>query len=446
MLARLLRSDALDALIELVRSTFDCAVATISVMGERQWFLSSAGHDALSGDRNVAICMRTIERDELMVIPNLEIDAEFRTHPMVDIEGGIRFYAGLPLRIEPDFFSMPVRAAFCIVDVVPRTFTDEEQARLKQFAAIASSMVESSVRFAGSHGRVEMQANLVERLVRKQVQFRQAETMAQMGHWRLDLETKLVEWSEGVFEIHDLPVRDRPQVEQALSYYEPESRARLKRLIERAIEDGVPYEAELDLRTSRSLYKRVRTRGEPEIQDGKTVALIGVFYDVTERYELERRLRRAAQTDPLTGLGNRAAMRAFVDNRKADESLSVMLLDLDGFKQVNDLLGHLTGDDVIRQMAGQLRAMIPAPHFVGRFGGDEFIVILMGNALTQPLGKLAERVADGMVHQIERDTTKLQVSASIGVHTLAQGESLEEALAKADSALYKAKRSTRQAA
>ncbi|WP_420607928.1 diguanylate cyclase [Novosphingopyxis sp.] len=446
MLLQMLRSEELDALIALARATFGCKAAAISILGERQWFLSSAGLDMHSTGRNEAICLRTLANQELTVFSDLSRHPETRDNPLVAREGGFRFYAGVPLSIEPDFFSMNVLAAFCIIDDAPRELSPEQHSSLEQFASIARSMVENSVLSAGSRGRATMQADLVEKLVRKQVQFRQAEMMAQMGHWRLDLASETVDWSEGVFEIHGLPVSETPPLERALSFYRQESRAQLEQLIARAIATGEPYEADLDIITCDGRRKRVRTRGEAEFHEGKLVALIGVFRDVTERYALERRLRRAAQTDPLTGLGNREAMRAFFDNRGEDEKLSVMLLDLDGFKQVNDRLGHLAGDAVIQTMAQHLRRMVPAPHFVGRFGGDEFVVILMDDALTEERTLLSDRVARGMIQEVENNGTALTVSASIGMCKVGKGESLEHALSKADTALYAAKRATKGSA
>ena len=443
-LVALLRSDALDALMALAKESFQCLAVSVSILGERQWFLSSAGHEMVSNGRQDSICTRTIADNKLTIIPDLREDSEFQKNPFVAAEDGIRFYAGLPLDLETDFYSAPVEAAFCLVDDKPRDLSEQEIERLRQFSAIASKMVESSVRLAGSRGRAEMQEKLVGNLVRKQVQFRQAEQMAQMGHWRLDLSTELVHWSDGIFEIHDLPVANTPELELALSFYTPSSRAKLEGLMARAIEEGEPYEADLEIVTPEGHHKRVRTRGEVEYQDGQAVALIGVFRDVTDRYELERKLRRAAQTDTLTGLGNRDAMRAFVANRSQDEKLAVLLLDLDGFKQVNDRLGHLTGDDVIKAMATTLRATVPPPHFVGRFGGDEFVVILMEDALTMPAEDLFRRLELAMVYNVEgqddRGNVMLTVSASIGMHRAAPGDSLEEALAVADAALYASKR------
>ena len=443
-LVRLLRSDALDALTALARESFGCVSASVTILGERQWFLSSAGHELVSNSREESICTRTIAANDLTIIPNLREDAEYRSHPMVIPEDGLRFYAGIPLSLKTDFYSAPVEAAFCLVDDKPRELDEPELERFRGFAAIASNMVESSVRLAGSRGRAAMQEKLVERLVRKQVQFRQAEQMAHMGHWRLDLATELVHWSDGIFEIHGLPVGSPPPLELALSFYTPSSREKLETLMARAIEEGEPDEADLEIVTGEGRHKRVRTRGEVEYQDGDAIALIGVFRDVTERYELERKLRRAAQTDTLTGLGNRDAMRAFIANRSEEEKLTVLLLDLDGFKQVNDRLGHLTGDDVIRAMAGTLRATVPPPHFVGRFGGDEFVVILMEDALTVPAENLLKRLERAMVYEVEGEddsgSVTLTVSASIGMHRASATDTLEEALAIADAGLYESKR------
>ncbi len=435
-LTQLLGSAELDALIDLARTSFGCVAATISIMGERQWFLSSSGHDLVSSDRSGAICNRTIGNPDITIIEDLRMDPEFAGHPLVVAEPGLRFYAGLPLLIEQDFFSMEVTAAFCIVDHVVRSFTAEEQRKLEQFASIARSLIEFGVRSAGSLSRVAKQGELVEKLVRKQLQFRQAEKMALMGHWRLDLVTNDIEWSEGVYEIHGLPVSDAPPLEQALSFYEPESRARLESLMERAITAGESFAADFNFVTQCGARRRVRTVGEIECQDGKAVALIGVFRDMTERFQLERKLRRAAQTDPMTGLGNRAGLRAYFDNRDPGEALSIVLLDLDGFKQVNDRLGHMTGDNVIKAMARTLRRTVPAPHFVGRFGGDEFIVVLIDSMLSDGRDALISRIAEKMIHEVAGDAVSFRVSASMGLHRMVQGESLEHALGQADVALY----------
>ena len=149
------------------------------------------------------------------------------------------------------------------------------------------------------------------------------------------------------------------------------------------------YEQRLQaLRTDTSLHRvqvtRARRDGSSVDVDmttsalvdsaGQTYGYLGVYVDVTARTALERDLRTAAFTDPLTGLANRAHFTA--RSRVAGEGATVVLLDLDGFKGVNDTLGHAAGDEVLVEVADRLRAVCREEDLVARLGGDEFVVLL----------------------------------------------------------------------
>ena len=153
------------------------------------------------------------------------------------------------------------------------------------------------------------------------------------------------------------------------------------------------YEQQLrDLRTDTSLHRvqvaRIRRDGSPVdlemtttalVDDaGQTYGYLGVYVDVTARTALERDLRSAAFSDPLTGLGNRALFAA--RSRLAGSAATVVLLDLDGFKGVNDSLGHAAGDRVLVEVADRLRAVCRDDDLVARLGGDEFVVLLSPEA------------------------------------------------------------------
>ena len=101
---------------------------------------------------------------------------------------------------------------------------------------------------------------------------------------------------------------------------------------------------------------------------GQTYGYLGVYVDVTARTALERDLRTAAFTDPLTGLANRAHFTA--RSRTAGEGATVVLLDLDGFKGVNDTLGHAAGDALLTEVAVRLRAALGSDEVAARLGGD----------------------------------------------------------------------------
>jgi diguanylate cyclase (GGDEF)-like protein len=156
-------------------------------------------------------------------------------------------------------------------------------------------------------------------------------------------------------------------------------------------------------------------------------------------------LRTLATTDPLTGLLNRRAIenqiqRESVRARRYGLPLSLLMIDLDGLKRVNDLGGHSAGDRVLRTAAAAIRATLRASDFGGRWGGDEFVV-LAPHTSRQAARQLAERVAQRI--STREWPTRTPTTASIGIMTLEEGASEEmmpsTLIDEADRALYAAK-------
>ncbi|MEQ1823764.1 MAG: GGDEF domain-containing protein [Fimbriimonadaceae bacterium] len=167
--------------------------------------------------------------------------------------------------------------------------------------------------------------------------------------------------------------------------------------------------------------------------------------------EMEDRIAKAeksAQTDHLTNLGNRAAFEFFGEAilqrvRYGDGPYCVTMFDLDNFKKINDTHGHAAGDAVLNHFAGFLKKAFPRPAFVGRFGGDEFVVVCAGGIDAVRLriaNVLQELNRRPMEITLEGKPTQLKVGASGGSTELSPDELLSECLARADLALYDAKR------
>lgn len=146
-------------------------------------------------------------------------------------------------------------------------------------------------------------------------------------------------------------------------------------------------------------------------------------------------LHRQATTDPLTGLANRAKITRTLDEALVKRSASVMFVDLDGFKEVNDRLGHERGDAVLVEAADRIATSLGRVGTVGRLGGDEFLVVLP--AMTQrDLVTLADRI---LVHLSEPWPEGGSITASIGLATSLPQESGGRLLHRADTAMYDAK-------
>jgi len=185
-------------------------------------------------------------------------------------------------------------------------------------------------------------------------------------------------------------------------------------------------------------------------EDGTPIQFISEIVDLTERNrvgaELEQanaRLRKQVITDHLTGVYNRRGFEEALSASRTDELASVLLIDLDDFKEVNDRFGHRGGDIVLAEVGRRLNGLVRADDFVARVGGDEFGVILYGagRALTE---ETAARVVGHLGSVFEVDGDIASIGASVGASCSGpNGASLSQLVARADTALYAAKRAGR---
>jgi diguanylate cyclase (GGDEF)-like protein len=173
------------------------------------------------------------------------------------------------------------------------------------------------------------------------------------------------------------------------------------------------------------------------------VAQAAIAYD---RATLFARVQALAVADELTGIANRrhffdVARRDVATSLRADRPLAAVMIDIDHFKAVNDTHGHATGDDVIRTVAERLTAELRSTDLLARYGGEEFSVLMVDT--NDPEGP-AERLRAAVGGRpVATRSGPLDVTVSLGVARLAPGDDLESLLARADGALYEAKRAGR---
>lgn len=188
----------------------------------------------------------------------------------------------------------------------------------------------------------------------------------------------------------------------------------------------------------------LRVNARPLVQDGQSVGGVLVFRDITQVKAVEDRIAWLAHFDPLTGLPNRVEFRrrleaALAAARRDGTRLAVMLLDFDGFKEINDQFGHAVGDELLVAVARRLRDALEAGATVARLGGDEFTIIVEEDG-----GQTADAASQSLIRAMAEPFPlaggRHRLTVSIGVvgHP-AQGDGADDLLRKADMAMYRAK-------
>ena len=185
-----------------------------------------------------------------------------------------------------------------------------------------------------------------------------------------------------------------------------------------------------------------------EALQARTAELFAAQEALTEQGRI---LERMAHHDELTGLPNRALLNdrlalALAQARRSGRPLGLLFLDLDGFKDINDSLGHATGDRLLQSVAQRLRGLVREGDTVARLGGDEFVVMLVNLAQAGDAVEVARAIAEALARPHPVDEHRLHVTASIGVAAFPEdGDSAGALLTHADAAMYRAKAQGRNA-
>lgn len=233
----------------------------------------------------------------------------------------------------------------------------------------------------------------------------------------------------------------------AEDWIHPDDLAAGRTSVERIVDRGWTV-SEMRLRRRDGTYVWVAnsTSAVKDPESGRLVELRASVRDITDRKRLEAELEYQALHDPLTGLANRILLQRRLDvalEQTSAGELSVLLLDLDGFKEVNDQHGHALGDEVLRVVASRLRSRTRPGDVLARTGGDEF-VLLCPRTSKDTASALAQRMIDEIRSPIAIGEVMVQLGVSVGVaHRSCDAVDADTLLIEADRAMYAAKRAGR---
>ena len=420
--------------VELTRDVFGVSSAFISFVERHHQLLPvTRGLDLCSTEREVSFCAHVIAADAMLVVLDAQLDPRFADNPLVTGPPHIRFYVGAPL-VSHNGHTI---GTLCIADSRPRnSFNPTERKHLEQLAAIVLDRLE--LRRLGFLQAVN------------QVRFENIAATSPDGIICADEEGHITFWNAAAERL--LGFTSAEAVGQPLDLIVPERMRKghdggLKRvaggaaprLVGRTVEliarrkDATEFPIELSL----SMW-----------QEEAGTNFGAILRDISERKNTEERLFRLAHHDPLTELPNRAVLRRRVDELAGrSEGAALLLIDLDGFKRVNDELGHAFGDAVLRQVAERLVSGVRRTDAVARLGGDEFAVLLFGVEDRQVAAATAELLISALSQPVSVQAQTVTIGASIGIAIYPDdGATKDDLLSNADLALYEVKHQGRHGA
>ena len=282
-----------------------------------------------------------------------------------------------------------------------------------------------------------------------------------MGHWRFNLLTGVLTWSDEMYRIHGVtPETYVPEVETALSFFYLEDQLRVQALVQQALITGTQYEDSRRLVRRDGEIRYVRTRGMVTPGPGGPTMIFGVYVDITDQQKTEQALRVArdrldaiAHLDGLTGISNRRGFDEAFDNEGraaalSGQALSLVLIDVDQFKAFNDTYGHLSGDACLQAVAGAVQAVARPQDIVARYGGEEFVMVLPATDRAQAvlIAEQARVAVEGLQTRHEGSPSGIvTISAGVAsVRSTPSGRDVpQQLIGEADRMLYRAKNSGR---
>jgi diguanylate cyclase (GGDEF)-like protein/PAS domain S-box-containing protein len=263
--------------------------------------------------------------------------------------------------------------------------------------------------------------------------------------YRTDMDGRVTLISKNVEMLLGYSQREMLGTRLADYYWTPEERQRIVEAITANRGKITNVEAVLRRKDGSPVWISTNAYVRLEEESGEPVSIEGIARDVTRQKELELKLEKLALTDSLTGLPNRRALmdelhQRFVQARDSDGRLSVIYLDANDFKSVNDRYGHMVGDNLLRHLGQVLAAHVSGNQMFGRLSGDEFLYILPGFDRDQAECLARQILADVLLRPMPLQEQQICLSLAIGISSLTGEDAAEYSLlARADQAMYLSK-------
>jgi diguanylate cyclase (GGDEF)-like protein len=434
-LSSLVGDPRLDCIAALARQAFDVPYAMIAVAdGPTLMLRGVSGTNRRIVDRAGSFCDLALAARETVILADTMLDT--RITPRRGPDGQpIRFFAGVPLAPT----AAGHNAVFYLLDTRPRALAPEQTRHLTDIAEVVTALLREQAEADAAADKAQL-AREQALTARYKSMYDRSSALAKIGVWQCDLATSELTWTDGVYDLFELPRSSPLRRLDTVALYEEESRREMERLRAHAIATRTGFSLDAQIRTVTGQRRWMRLTADVECEDGVPIRIFGSKQDITDEKNRWHRMQALAERDALTGLANRSVFQTrFAPGGEPPAAL--LLIDLDGFKQVNDSFGHAAGDECLKQSGMRLRRAWPDAQLIARIGGDEFAVLLDGAHDRDSIEAGIHTLLRAFRRPVSWHGQGLELSASIGVAMPGETGDYDPArlFAEADTALYAAK-------
>lgn len=277
--------------------------------------------------------------------------------------------------------------------------------------------------------------------------FKQSQHFARIGTWDWRVDTDELYWSDAIYAMFGYkPGEVTPSYSLFCDAVHPDDKKRVRQGEIRCIETGEKHDEEYRVVWPDGTIRWLRETGNViKDENGETLKMMGVVRDITEEREEADQIRELAFNDPLTRLPNRIIFedrlsKAIERAKRHQTRIAVVFIDLDGFKSINDELGHAAGDRILINTGQRLTNAVRAADTVARIGGDEFMVILEELETGAEVHAIADKILGAVSAPLETRERTYRVGASLGIAIYPEhARTLDTLIHAADKAMYAAK-------
>jgi diguanylate cyclase (GGDEF)-like protein len=275
----------------------------------------------------------------------------------------------------------------------------------------------------------------------RQCLIERASATARIGIWSCTLPDERLSWTDGVYDLFELPRGSSIDRNTTMGMYAPESARKMQALRAEAIATCGDFNFDAQIITAKGNARWMRITATVDGVDGAARRIFGMKQNITEEKHMAERTRILAQTDVLTGLANRSLFNERLDDlhgqRNGAPVGALILIDLDDFKAINDTHGHVHGDECLIETGRRLRQCAPAGALVARIGGDEFAILTDGRTPVD-MERVSRTILGAFEHPIRLGMHEHRVGASLGI-AMRRTQDGDTLYRNADAALYAAK-------